>query len=108
MFFLWYGRRQEKGAQIYCFTGKVSQDTSTFYPRVGGESDKLIKFRSFKQLAHDNSRETRNQVQNRNVGKSPRGPRFHEITFCSLSYTNCQRVTIKRDYLSLSILPVCS
>ena len=108
MFSLWYGRRQEKGAEIYCFIGKVSQDTCSFYPKVGCESDKLIAFRSFKQLAHDNSHEKRHQLQISNVGKSPRGPRFHEITFCSLSYTNCQRVTIKRDYLSLSILPVSS
>ena len=51
MFSLWYGRRQEKGAQIYCFIGKVSQDTSSFFPRVGRESDKVIAFRSFERLA---------------------------------------------------------
>ena len=71
MFSLWYGRRQEKGAQIYSFIVKVSQDTSSFFPRVGRESDKVIAFRSFKRLAHDNSRETRNQLQISNVGKSP-------------------------------------
>ena len=51
MFSLWYGRRQEKGAQIYCFIGKVSQDTSSFFPREDGESDKVIAFRSFERLA---------------------------------------------------------
>ena len=48
VFSLWYGRRQEERAQIYSFIGKVSQDTSSFFPRVGRESDKVIAFRSFK------------------------------------------------------------
>ena len=51
VFSLWYGHRQGKGAQIYCFIGKVSQDTSSFFPRVGRESDKVIAFRSFERLA---------------------------------------------------------
>ena len=51
VFSLCYGRRQGKGAQIYCFIGKVSQDTSSFFPRVGRESDKVIALRSFERLA---------------------------------------------------------
>ena len=76
MFSLWYGRRQEKGAQIYSFIGKVSQETSSFFLRVGRESDKVIAFRFFKRLAHDNSRETRNQLQISNVGKPPTSASF--------------------------------
>ena len=76
MFSLWYGRRQEKGAQIYCFIGKVSQGICCFFPRVRRESDKVIAFRSFERLAHDNSREMRNHLQISNVCGSPSSASF--------------------------------
>ena len=76
MLALWYGHRQEKGEQIHCFIGKVRQEITSFFPRVGCKSDKVIAFCSFERLAHDNLRETRNQLQISNLCKLPTSASF--------------------------------